>query len=114
MTYHLAKWRICFPWTWTNPGNERRLQILACSSSRARTFRHRSTATSSRWGLRLFIAQKLGSASHRSEHLKILSRAGLVRAKRIKQWTFYKRDEKRIAAAKRAFRSLVDQGKGPG
>jgi hypothetical protein len=29
----------------------------------------------------------------------------LVRAKRIKQWTFYKRDEKRIAAVKRAFRS---------
>jgi len=38
-------------------------------------------------------------------HLKILSQAGLVRARRIKQWTFYKRDEKRIAEVKRAFRS---------
>ena len=37
-----------------------------------------------------------------SEHLKILSQAGLIRPKRIKQWTFYKRDEKAIAAAKRA------------
>jgi ArsR family transcriptional regulator len=37
-----------------------------------------------------------------SEHLKILTDLGLLRSKRIKQWTFYKRDEKRIAAAKSA------------
>ena len=37
-----------------------------------------------------------------SEHLKILAQAGLIRPKRIKQWTFYKRDEKAITAAKRA------------
>jgi len=36
-----------------------------------------------------------------SEHLKVLSRAGLVRPKRIKQWTFYKRDESRIRELKR-------------
>src|SRR5258705_3003290 len=54
----------------------------------------------------VFIAQKLGvSQPTASEHLKILARAGLVRARRIKQWTFYKRDEKRIAQVKRAFRS---------
>jgi ArsR family transcriptional regulator len=54
----------------------------------------------------VFIAQKLGvSPPTASEHLRILTQAGLVRAKRIKQWTFYKRDEKRIAAVKRAFRS---------
>ena len=54
----------------------------------------------------MFIAQKLRvSQPTASEHLKILSRAGPVRARRIKQWTFYKRDEKQIAAAKRAFRS---------
>jgi DNA-binding transcriptional ArsR family regulator len=34
-----------------------------------------------------------------------LTRAGLVQAKRVKQWTFYKRDEKRIAEVKRAFRA---------
>jgi ArsR family transcriptional regulator len=50
----------------------------------------------------VFIAQKLRvSQPTASEHLRILSRAGLVRAKRIKQWTFYKRDEKRIAEIKR-------------
>lgn len=54
----------------------------------------------------VFIAQKLGvSQPTASEHLQILVRAGLVRAKRIKQWTFYKRDERRIASVKRAFQS---------
>jgi len=54
----------------------------------------------------VFIADKLGvSQPTASEHLRILVHAGLVRAKRIKQWTFYQRDEKRIAQVKRAFRS---------
>ena len=54
----------------------------------------------------LFIAQKLGvSPPTASEHLRVLSHAGLLRAKRVKQWTFYQRDEKRIAEVKRAFRS---------
>ena len=54
----------------------------------------------------LFIAQKLRvSPATASEHLRVLSRAGLLRGKRIKQWTFYKRDEKRIAEVKRALRS---------
>ena len=54
----------------------------------------------------LFIAQKLGvSPPTASEHLKVLAQAGLVKGKRIKQWTFYKRDETRIAEIKRAFRS---------
>ena len=53
-----------------------------------------------------FIADKLGvSQPTASEHLKVLVLAGLIRAKRIKQWTFYKRDEKRIAEVKRAFRA---------
>jgi DNA-binding transcriptional ArsR family regulator len=54
----------------------------------------------------LFIAQKLGiSAPTASEHLRILTTAGLIRGKRIKQWTFYQRDEARIAAVKRALHS---------
>jgi len=49
------------------------------------------------------IAAKLGiSQPTASEHLNILVRAGLLRPKRRKQWTFYRRDEKRIAAAKKA------------
>jgi len=50
----------------------------------------------------VFIAEKLGvTQPTASEHLKLLTQAGLVRAKRIKQWTFYKRDEKRIRELKR-------------
>ena len=56
----------------------------------------------------VFIARKLGVGQPTaSEHLRILAQAGLVRGKRIKQWTFYKRDEKRIAEVKRAFRSTL-------
>lgn len=54
----------------------------------------------------LFIADKLGVGQPTaSEHLRILVHAGLVRTKRIKQWTFYKRDETRIASAKRQISS---------
>jgi ArsR family transcriptional regulator len=49
----------------------------------------------------LFIAEKLGvSQPTCGEHLKVLTRAGLVRPKKIKQWVFYRRDEERIARAK--------------
>lgn len=49
----------------------------------------------------LFIAEKLGvSQPTCGEHLKVLSRAGLIRGKKIKQWVFYQRDEERIAQAK--------------
>jgi ArsR family transcriptional regulator len=51
----------------------------------------------------LFIARKLRvTQASVSEHLRLLTDLGLLRSKRIKQWTFYKRDEKRIEAAKRA------------
>jgi DNA-binding transcriptional ArsR family regulator len=50
----------------------------------------------------LLIARKLGvSQPTVSEHLKILAQARLVRAKRIKQWMFYRRDEANIRELKR-------------
>jgi DNA-binding transcriptional ArsR family regulator len=49
----------------------------------------------------LFIADKLGvTQPTATAHLQSLARAGLVTSKRIGQWTFYKRDEVRIAALK--------------
>jgi DNA-binding transcriptional ArsR family regulator len=49
----------------------------------------------------LFIAEKLGvSAPTCGEHLRLLTQAGLIRSKKIKQWVFYRRDEDRIAQAK--------------
>ena len=45
----------------------------------------------------MLIAEKLGiSQPTVSEHMRILVAAGLVTAKRIKQWTFYRRDEARL------------------
>ena len=52
----------------------------------------------------VFIADKLGvTQPTASVHLKLLTGAGLLRAKKIKQWTFYSRDEQRIAEVKRMF-----------
>ena len=50
----------------------------------------------------VFIADKLGvSQPTASEHLKLLTQAGLVVPKKIKQWTFYRRNEQRIRQLKR-------------
>ena len=50
----------------------------------------------------VFIARKLGLTEATAHgHLKLLARLGLIQAKRIKQWTFYRRDEERIAEARR-------------
>lgn len=55
----------------------------------------------------VLIARKLKvSQPTVSEHLKVLSQAGLVRGKRIKQWTFYKRDERRIRELKALMRRI--------
>lgn len=55
----------------------------------------------------LLIAEKLGvSQPTASEHLKILVQAGLLQGKRIRQWTFYRRNESAIAALKRSLRDL--------
>jgi DNA-binding transcriptional ArsR family regulator len=49
----------------------------------------------------VLIAEKLGvSQPTASEHLRVLVQAGLLKPKRIKQWTFYRRDEAAIASAK--------------
>ncbi len=54
----------------------------------------------------LLIANKLGvTQATAGEHLAVLSRVGLIRGKRIKQWVFYQRDEPRIAAVKEMFAS---------
>ena len=55
----------------------------------------------------LLIARKLKvTQPTASEHLNILASTGLIRGKRIKQWTFYKRDEKAIRKMKRMLDKL--------
>jgi len=89
--------------------NERRLLILHWLKRPRRHFPPQKDGDLVRDGVcGLLIADKLGiSAPTASEHLKILTQAGLIRPKRIKQWIFYTRDERRIAAVKRAFRSAL-------
>jgi DNA-binding transcriptional ArsR family regulator len=49
----------------------------------------------------LLLAEKLGiTQATLSEHMRVLVQAELVQSKRIKQWTFYRRDEARIRAIK--------------
>lgn len=51
----------------------------------------------------VLIAEKLGvSQPTATAHLQRLADVGLLRAKRVKQWTFYKRDEAAIAAIRAA------------
>jgi DNA-binding transcriptional ArsR family regulator len=53
----------------------------------------------------LLIAEKLGvSQPTCGEHLRLLSDAGLLRAKKVKQWVFYQRDEARIDEVKEVLR----------
>jgi DNA-binding transcriptional ArsR family regulator len=56
----------------------------------------------------LLIAKKLRvSQPTASEHLKILIQSGLIRGKRIKQWTFYKRNELAIRTLKKEIQAEV-------
>jgi DNA-binding transcriptional ArsR family regulator len=89
--------------------NERRLLILEWLKEPQAHFRAQTDGDLVKDGVcGVLIADKLGvSQPTVSEHMKILSQAGLVRAKRIRQWTFYKRDEPRIRQLKKAFLAEV-------
>ena len=82
--------------------NERRLEILEWLKDPRAHFREQL------WGdlvddgvCGLFIAEKLGvSQPTASQHLNLLVNAGLLVPKRIKQWTFYRRNEEAIERLK--------------
>src|ERR1700729_1895269 len=89
--------------------NERRLQILEWLREPRRHFRDQVDGDLVEDGVcGLLIAEKLGvSAPTVSEHMRVLIAAKLVRSKRIKQWTMYKRDEDAIASVKRVIHDKV-------
>ncbi len=90
-------------------GNDRRLQILDWLKDPRAHFRPQVDGDLVDDGVcGLLIAEKLGvSQPTLSEHMRILVQAGLVIPKRIKQWTFYRRNEPVIAALKKAFATEV-------
>jgi ArsR family transcriptional regulator len=89
--------------------NERRLQVLEWLKNPRAHFPPQVDGDLVRDGVcGLNLARKLRvSQPTLSEHMRVLARAGLVRSKRIKQWTFYKRDERRIRELKRGMLSEI-------
>jgi len=84
--------------------NERRLLILQWLRAPRTHFREQVDGDLVDDGVcGVLIAEKLGvSQPTVSEHMRILAQAGLVDAKRIKQWTFYRRNEARLTELKAA------------
>jgi DNA-binding transcriptional ArsR family regulator len=88
--------------------NKRRLQILGWLKTPRKNFPPQIAGDLVKDGVcGLLIARKLNvSQPTASDHLRILTAAGLIRGKRIKQWTFYKRDE---ASFRRLKRDIIDK-----
>src|SRR5436190_23855158 len=89
--------------------SERRLQILDWLKNPRAHFREQIDGDLVDDGVcGLLIAEKLEvSQPTVTEHMKLLVEIGAVRATRIKQWTFYKRDEERIRQLKVAIAERV-------
>ena len=83
--------------------NERRLQILSWLKDPVAHFPPQVDGDLVKDGVcAIFLAEKLGvSQPTLSEHMRVLVQVGVVKATRIKQWTFYRRDEAWISAAMR-------------
>jgi DNA-binding transcriptional ArsR family regulator len=89
--------------------NDRRLQILDWLKDPRKHFPPQVDGDLVKDGVcGVLIARKLRvSQPTASEHLKILTAAGLIRGKRIKKWIFYKRDEMEIKRMKKAVMNKV-------
>jgi DNA-binding transcriptional ArsR family regulator len=79
--------------------NGHRLQILALLKDPKGNFPPQVDGDLVKDGVcAIFIEEKLGLAQPTTaQHLKALVEAGFLIPKRIKKWTFYKRDERSIA-----------------
>ena len=89
--------------------NDRRLQILEWLKNPRAHFPPQMDGDLIRDGVcGLNIAKKLGvSQPTASEHLRILIQAGFLKGRRIKQWTFYQRDEAAIRKIKTAMARAI-------
>ena len=89
--------------------NDRRLQILEWLKDPTAHFRPQVDGDMVKDGVcGLLISEKLGvSQPTASEHLRVLTDAGFLTGKRIKQWIFYRRDEKKIVELKALFKKQI-------
>lgn len=89
--------------------NDKRLQILAWLKEPTQHFRPQVDGDLVKDGVcGQLITEKLRvSQPTASEHLRILSDAGFLVGKMIKQWIFYQRDEREIAAFKAFLKKQV-------
>lgn len=89
--------------------NDKRLQILGWLKDPTAHFRPQTDGDLVKDGVcGLLITEKLNvSQPTASEHLRILAGAGFLTGKKIKQWIFYKRNEKDIAAFKALMRKEI-------
>src|SRR5690349_472161 len=87
--------------------NEKRLRILDWLKKPTAHFRPQVDGDLVKDGVcGALITEKLEvSQPTASEHLRILVDAGFLTGKKIKQWIFYQRDEKAIAAFLKSARS---------
>jgi len=79
--------------------NAHRLQILSLLKEPVKNFPPQVDGDLVKDGVcAIFIEEKLGLAQPTTaQHLKALVDSGFLIPKRIKRWTFYKRDERAIA-----------------
>ena len=89
--------------------NDRRVQILEWLKQPGNHFPPQVDGDLVKDGVcGLLIARKLRvSQPAVTEHLKILSQAGFLKSKRIKKWTFYRRDEQAIRQIKWAISKRI-------
>jgi DNA-binding transcriptional ArsR family regulator len=89
--------------------NDRRLTVLEWLKAPRSHFREQVDGDLVDDGVcGLLIAEKLGvSQPTVSEHMRILAAARLVTAKRIKQWTFYRRNEARLEQVRAAMAARI-------
>ena len=81
-------------------GNERRVQILEWLKDPCAHFPPQRDGDLIEDGVcGQSIAEKVGvNASTLSEHMRVLQASDLVTARRIRQWTFYRRNDARLGA----------------
>ena len=89
--------------------NDKRLQVLDWLKDPKRHFPPQVDGDLEKDGVcAIFLTEKLGvSQPTAAQHLKSLVQAELLVATRIRQWTFYRRNEARIDAIKALIREHV-------